>query len=779
MTPPRRFGPARTGAITIVSSATPTIVGAEPPEAVTIMRESALPSAASRGPEAALAALMPLLFLPVAAAPLAAGGGLRMIEVTAGAGLWGLVTLGALGAGTIFTPLLLYVVGRGVRVPLVLVLLAAALPWAGAGAAAFFAVPGIAETAGEADLALRGPLLAGALESVLAARALGTLVTCALFAGAGFGLALGAVGRDGVGRRSGAGALGFLAGLPVVAAVVGIVGLSLLRGVLSPSAGVLPLVALGGLLALAVAAAAAGRDAPHARSAALAAAVPVALGLALMAGAAMATSLGTFAAFGAMASVEPSDRLALAVGAAGEMAPLALLGRYGWAVTLVPVAAVGVWAAVRGGASVGRVIGAVLVLALAGGLVVGDRFAVESVAAALETATAPPWAGTDGFAPVSLRRGGEAVDVVDATVVPERVVPRKGKAVPLGKDGAKDPAALAAALGALLGSARPPEAGKPDVPAADGPAVVRDEPSLVLAVDRRVSGAALKAVLDAAGAAGARAVRLVGALSVAVDEDARAAARRRLPLLGAWGAPAAAVRVLLAPALPPGHADTDVHLLHTTVEKSADVAVRARASDPIAPIALAESAGGPTAEALLGLTDAGEAPVVYVALGGEASAGVLADAAERIAALRLRPLVVTGPLPGHPDEPASLPDEAGFGIGGPGVGLGLGAHGPEAPGGSGGLDKEVIRRVIRAHGDAMKRCYEKELVHTPKLAGKVSVAFTITPTGKVAKAKVAESTVGNAAVEKCVVEAFGKLVFPKPEKGPVEVTYPVVFRTSG
>lgn len=94
----------------------------------------------------------------------------------------------------------------------------------------------------------------------------------------------------------------------------------------------------------------------------------------------------------------------------------------------------------------------------------------------------------------------------------------------------------------------------------------------------------------------------------------------------------------------------------------------------------------------------------------------------------------------------------------------------------GALSKAEISRVIRKNLSRFKYCYEKQLNAHPKLAGKVSVYFTIAPTGGVAAAKVQESTMKNAAVEGCVTKTMRTLKFPKPKGGGiVVVTYPFVF----
>jgi len=100
--------------------------------------------------------------------------------------------------------------------------------------------------------------------------------------------------------------------------------------------------------------------------------------------------------------------------------------------------------------------------------------------------------------------------------------------------------------------------------------------------------------------------------------------------------------------------------------------------------------------------------------------------------------------------------------------------------GTGCLDKELIRRVIRANLAGFKYCYESMLNRFPSLEGKVSVRFMIAQSGKVSLATVAQSTAGNAELERCVEGRTKLLQFPS-RKGTelIAVTYPFIFRQSG
>ncbi|GHH03099.1 TonB family protein [Comamonas sp. JC664] len=98
----------------------------------------------------------------------------------------------------------------------------------------------------------------------------------------------------------------------------------------------------------------------------------------------------------------------------------------------------------------------------------------------------------------------------------------------------------------------------------------------------------------------------------------------------------------------------------------------------------------------------------------------------------------------------------------------------------GGLDKDVIAKVIRRHQGEIKYCYESELNKDPSLAGKVAVAFVIDPTGAVSDASVSETTLNNAAAERCMLSRIRRWKFPEPKGGGVvSVTYPWLFSPAG
>ncbi len=95
----------------------------------------------------------------------------------------------------------------------------------------------------------------------------------------------------------------------------------------------------------------------------------------------------------------------------------------------------------------------------------------------------------------------------------------------------------------------------------------------------------------------------------------------------------------------------------------------------------------------------------------------------------------------------------------------------------GGLDKDLIRRVVRAHINEIRYCYNQGLARDPNLKGRVAVQFQIGTTGKVPSAVVAENDLKDATVANCITTAVRRWQFPAPPGGgAVIVTYPFILQ---
>jgi hypothetical protein len=98
----------------------------------------------------------------------------------------------------------------------------------------------------------------------------------------------------------------------------------------------------------------------------------------------------------------------------------------------------------------------------------------------------------------------------------------------------------------------------------------------------------------------------------------------------------------------------------------------------------------------------------------------------------------------------------------------------------GGIDKEIVRRVVHKHLNEVKFCYEKELMKRPEIGGRVLSQFTIGSNGVVVASGISSTTLHDALVEQCIAEAIKRWEFPRPDGGGiVMVQYPFVLKYAG
>lgn len=97
----------------------------------------------------------------------------------------------------------------------------------------------------------------------------------------------------------------------------------------------------------------------------------------------------------------------------------------------------------------------------------------------------------------------------------------------------------------------------------------------------------------------------------------------------------------------------------------------------------------------------------------------------------------------------------------------------------GGLDRDVIARVIQSQLGQIRYCYERQLSASPDLYGKIQVKFTIGSEGTVQTQAIGNSSLSNAMVEGCILRRIAGWQFPKPKGGTqVIVTYPFLFKST-
>jgi outer membrane biosynthesis protein TonB len=97
----------------------------------------------------------------------------------------------------------------------------------------------------------------------------------------------------------------------------------------------------------------------------------------------------------------------------------------------------------------------------------------------------------------------------------------------------------------------------------------------------------------------------------------------------------------------------------------------------------------------------------------------------------------------------------------------------------GSIDKEAVAKVINSHLHEVSSCYERALLKTPGLAGKIVLEWQITITGVVGYAKTKSSSMQSAAVESCILGTLKTWRFPPAKGAGVVITYPFMFNSVG
>lgn len=89
-----------------------------------------------------------------------------------------------------------------------------------------------------------------------------------------------------------------------------------------------------------------------------------------------------------------------------------------------------------------------------------------------------------------------------------------------------------------------------------------------------------------------------------------------------------------------------------------------------------------------------------------------------------------------------------------------------------GLSQDQVEATLKGRASTFAACTRR---NGKPVAGKMVVDYRIAEDGAMAEAKVASSTFGDAAIEKCVTDAFLRLRFPKVNGGYDHGSFPLTF----
>jgi hypothetical protein len=97
----------------------------------------------------------------------------------------------------------------------------------------------------------------------------------------------------------------------------------------------------------------------------------------------------------------------------------------------------------------------------------------------------------------------------------------------------------------------------------------------------------------------------------------------------------------------------------------------------------------------------------------------------------------------------------------------------------GHLDRGEIQKVVNAHIHELQGCFERQLIVSPNLAGKVTFEWVIGTSGGVTVVKIKASTLSSNEATSCMQAAIHRWQFPAPSGGQVTVIYPIALANSG
>lgn len=100
----------------------------------------------------------------------------------------------------------------------------------------------------------------------------------------------------------------------------------------------------------------------------------------------------------------------------------------------------------------------------------------------------------------------------------------------------------------------------------------------------------------------------------------------------------------------------------------------------------------------------------------------------------------------------------------------------DSTGGVGQVDASAVARIIRGQLGGIQACYERALASNPGLSGRLEMNFTIGEGGRITHISAAGPMASAApAVGSCVSGRLRGLVFPSPEGGSVDFSFPFTF----
>jgi len=94
------------------------------------------------------------------------------------------------------------------------------------------------------------------------------------------------------------------------------------------------------------------------------------------------------------------------------------------------------------------------------------------------------------------------------------------------------------------------------------------------------------------------------------------------------------------------------------------------------------------------------------------------------------------------------------------------------------VSTEAVKLGFRSGVPGMRTCFERAARHIPDLAGMLVLDMTIASDGTVSRARYASLTAPSVDLALCVLEQVRTLTFRRAPGEPIQIRYPLIFRSS-
>lgn len=91
------------------------------------------------------------------------------------------------------------------------------------------------------------------------------------------------------------------------------------------------------------------------------------------------------------------------------------------------------------------------------------------------------------------------------------------------------------------------------------------------------------------------------------------------------------------------------------------------------------------------------------------------------------------------------------------------------------IDMREVEIYVRGRSAEVKSCYDDALGRNPRIGGAVIWRWTIAENGRVANSKVARTTISDGQFLKCLDKKIKAWNFPRPQNGPISISFPFRF----